>query len=233
MNRLATSCIAVFLLVSFQTEACSCSGPNKFVHSIAELTVEVEVIGIDSVIIQSNMKTIYFNTDSTDFIQDFSNLHKGKYYVTLLQIRKIIRGVSKSDTLYLVKDYGFECFHTVPYQEIGQRYILSGNIEALPIVHSGDTTKNFRLFYLGSCLENILIIRNEKILGNVTHNKEARIERQMSRIIHVNRKLGIFYYNTRLGNRKNKERFLQKMGMRRFYRILKRRCKIIVTDPKE
>lgn len=224
------ACTVAILLLTLKTKACSCTGKSKFIHSIGALTVEAEVIGSDSIFIQSNVVTIYFNNDSTNFIQDASTLHKGKYYVTLLQIRKLLHGVAVNDTLYLVNDYGYECFHTIPNHQIGQRYILSGNIDALPVVHSGDTTRQFNLFYLGSCLENIVLLRDGKVWGNVTRNKESRIEKQANLIRHISKRLSGSYYNLRFWNRKNKERFLQRMGERRFYRILKRRCKITLTD---
>ncbi len=190
-----------FILLTSKVEACSCVGPDKFINSISEFTAEVEVLSIDSLLMMRGNRSY-------------------KYPVTILLVQKVIKGKAKSDTLFLMKDSGFECFHSVPYREKGQRYILSGNFEENQVISSSDTLTK-PIFYLDLCLENILILRDKKVIGNVTKNRKTKVLKRQRSISHINKKLSYHYYNRRI-KQDDIEKLMQKMSLQKFYRILLR-----------
>lgn len=181
--------------------ACSCTGPDKFVHSISELTVEVEVIDVNVVALKVGDREL-------------------KYDVTRLKILRTIKGDPSYDTLLLRNDHGFECIHSVPYKEPKRRYILSGYIDANAFM--ADTTaipKN--LFTLDLCMENILIRMEQKVIGNITKNrwtKRSKFSNRIRKIRWLNN-----WYQSHFMQKEDKEKIMQKMNEARFYRILKRK----------
>jgi hypothetical protein len=203
MNKIEYIITAILLIsLTSRVEACSCFGPDKFVNSISEFTAEVEVLSIDSLHMMRGNRS-------------------HKYPVTILLVQKVIKGKAKSDTLFLMKDSGFECFHSVPYREKGQRYILSGNFEDKQVISSSDTLTK-PIFYLDLCLENILILRDNKVIGNVTKNRKTKVSKRQRSLARINKKLSYHYYNKRI-RFDNKEKLMQKMSERKFYRILERK----------
>jgi len=193
--------ISLILSFTSKVKACSCFGPDKFVNSISAFTAEVEVLSIDSLLMMRGNRS-------------------RKYPVTILLVQKVIKGKANSDTLFLMKDSGFECFHSVPYREKGQRYILTGNFEEKQIISANDTLTK-PIFYLDLCLQNILILRDKKVIGYVTKNRKTKVSKRQKMIAHINKKLSYHYYNRRI-RRDDIEKLMQKMSLRKFYRIMDR-----------
>lgn len=189
------------VFVAGKSMACSCTGPDRFIHSISELTVEVEVIDVDVIALPFADREL-------------------KYDVTRLKVLRTIKGDPIYDTLLLKNDHGIECFHSIPYKEPKRRYILSGTLDANEFM--ADTSvipKN--LFTLGLCYENILMRKEKKVIGYITKNrwtKRGKFSNRIRKIRWLNN-----WYQANFMQKENREKIMQKMSEARFYRILKRR----------
>lgn len=198
MKRILLS--LVFVLLQLQLWACSCSGPDKFVNSIGSHILEVEVIGV-------------YALDTSRFA----------YTVTTLKVNKILKGEFNKDTLYLLNDKGFECFHSLPYREKGSKYIITGELldEWSSSKYKMDSSFEGKMMVLGSCLENYLFVKGDQVIGNITKNRvnkttwKHKIRRKlMSKNAYGN-------WSTHRRTLPQSEKLMQKMSMNKFQKILR------------
>jgi len=150
--RVVHSLLVLFfgLLIQLQVLACSCTGPDKFVHSVGSNIIEVEVIDVIT------LDTL-----------------KNGYTATRVKVNRMLKGVYESDTLLVPIDKGFECFRGLPHQEKGTKYIITGNLlnewnifgTKLNSIYYG------KMMALDLCSENVLFVDGDQVIGNITKNK--------------------------------------------------------------
>ena len=201
--------IIIIILFSFVFQsslyACSCIGPDKFVQSVQGLILQVEVVNV----IQLKMD---------------SNLNNYGYSVTVLKIDRILKGSYAADTVYVLNDRGFECFHSIPVKTKGVKYIITGNIIDQFTSQQRMIPVSFRdkILILDLCLENILFVEEDKVVGNVTKNR-AKHGGIIGRTMFLISKKWFSIYTQKHMTAAKRKKKMQTMSMNKFERILHRK----------
>jgi hypothetical protein len=158
--------ILSILLIQFKANACSCVGPDRFMHSVGPYIMEVEVLEIIA------LDTFMY-----------------AYSATRVQVNRMIKGEYTSDTLLVLIDKGFECFKGLPRQEKGKRYIITGDLlnEWNSFGIKVDSSYYGRMMVLDLCMENVLYLNGDRVIGNITKNKQSSgINYKFRRILMTN-----------------------------------------------
>ena len=194
--------VCIFLMsTGLSANACSCIGPDKFVESVQELILQVEVIGLE-----------LLNKED-----------KYSYSVTALRIDRILKGNYEGDTIYVLNDKGFECFHSVPNKEVGSKYIITGELinKFNMMSHRPDTLEG-RILLLDLCMENILYVDGNRVKGNVTKNRASSPNLYGRLLFIINKSWSSRYYNKRTSSPKQ-EKLMQSMSIGKLERKLSRK----------
>ena len=196
----ALSFFAIVLHV--QVMCCSCTGPDKFVNSIGQHMMEVEVIDVQAL-----------------------DTSKYAYTITRLKVLRLLKGDYGLDTLYLLNDKGFECFHSLPHKEPCRRYIVTGDLlnEWNSFQYGAASEFTGKMLVLDLCLENYLIVEGEKVIGNITRNRVngSKLKRKLFRVFMSKNAYG--NWSARRRKSPKRERLMQKMAISKLERKLKRR----------
>ena len=204
--------ILTIILLPLISSACSCTGPDVFVKSVNRLILEVEVIGIKTM-----PKT--------------STPSKYDYTATVFLVDSVVKGEYNKDTLYVLNDKGFECFHTIKDKTPGKQYILTGSIlmEWDYLQHQIPKDTLFgQLMTLHLCSENIVFLYNNKIRGNITKNVYNRKRKRVDRLKVISNKWHEKSLSKMLESNPE-EKYAQSMSKERLYAILRRK-KLIDMD---
>lgn len=193
--------LLLLTLTPFSTKACSCFGSAIFTESVRELIIQVEVIG--------------------EIVLDPKN--QNSYTATALKIEKTYKGTYARDTIYVLKDKGFECFHGIPNQENGKRYIISGEIinEFNSYQYRPDTLEG-KIIILDLCLQNILHLAGNKVKGNITKYKAGKMTLGLRFVKLFSKEKAQDLFHKRQRPPKS-ERLMQRMSITRFVGILEKK----------
>jgi hypothetical protein len=143
--------------------ACQCSGGTyKFVDGLNQYSFigMVEVVGFD------NLKD-----------------HDYDWSFTIVKVLQEYHGNKSNDTLYIPSGDGGSCHVSIKDRGLGNRFILKGDLqnrleweinwkdfENPPNIIQNDMS----VLVLSLCDENTLCIKDEKVVGNITHNNELK-----------------------------------------------------------
>jgi hypothetical protein len=189
----------IFVLLQLQLVACSCSGPDKFINSIGSHILEVEIIDV-------------YTIDTS----------RHAYTVTSLKVKSVLKGEYNKDTIYILNDQGFECFHSLPDREEGMKYIVTGELldEWSSSRYKMASSYEGNMMVLGLCSENYLFVKGDRVIGNITKNKLNKNNWKQKLYRKLISKNAFGNWNAHRRSPSKSEQLMQNISMNRFIKKL-------------